>query len=126
MMHVDSSAFQIDDSDPRRTITAAINFFFFNASLANFLSSVLGDFLDKILLGAGEGTSLRATYLSGQVTAKGLFQQNREWLRQPQRKTTQAISLLILLVLFSLQCLFMSVNTDKTQPQGRPQRLSVG
>lgn len=29
MMHVDSSAFQIDDSGLRRTIAAAINFFFF-------------------------------------------------------------------------------------------------
>lgn len=39
MMHVDSSAFQIDDSGLRRTIAAAINFIlFFNESLANFLS----------------------------------------------------------------------------------------
>ena len=43
MMRVDSSAFQIDDSDLRRTIAAAINFFF-NESLANFLSGVLGGF----------------------------------------------------------------------------------
>ena len=64
---------------------------------------------------AGKGASLWATYLSGQVTAQGLFQQNRGWLRQPQKKTTQVISLLILLVLFSLHCFFMSVNTDKTQ-----------
>ena len=44
MMHVDSSAFQIDDSDPRRTIAAAINFFFLMQAWANFLSGVLGDF----------------------------------------------------------------------------------
>lgn len=66
---------------------------------------------------AGKGASLWATYLSGQVTAKGLFQQNREWLRQPRREQHGRLSTHFACSLL-LSRFFMSVNTDKTQYHG--------
>lgn len=67
MMHVDSSASQTDDSDPRRTIAAAINFFLMQAWLI-FSQVCLGIFKIKLCWGLGR------VHLCGQPAWVGRLQ----------------------------------------------------